>query len=180
MMIFCLMFIAVQAQDFDQQDADQQTIDFAFQELVYDMGISLAGQNLIVDNQSAKDALINVYNQVDQVNQIVDLFMMIDEEIVGQEISTIEDLIDYEIAMHDNLAQSCIAWLAAYQNAFMIFLEIHGPDASFVDWCQDVVFISSLQGDEELENPAYEALWQASYDVIEAQKDFEAALQEIE
>ncbi len=184
MMTLCLMFATFHAQDVDQdytcqQDDsfDQVAIDLAFQELIYDMGICLAGQDLIVDNQSAKDAFINVYNQIEQVNQIIDLFMIIDEELVEQEITTIEDLIDYEIAVEDNVAQSCIAWLAAYQKVFIIFLQIHGSDASFVDWCQDVIFMSELEDGQELDNLDYFALWQASLDVMKAQKEFEAALQ---
>lgn len=173
--MFLMLFVGVQAQDFDQQE-----IDLSYQELIYDMGISLTRQETIVDNTTAKNALINLYNEVEQVNQIIDLFMMIDEELVELEISTVEDLIDFEIEMNKNMAQSCIAWLAAYQHVFTIFLEIHGSDASFIDWCHDIVFITSLQGDEELENPLYQKLWQASYEVLEAQKVFEAALQELE
>lgn len=175
MFMFLMIFAVAQA-----QDEDQQVSDFAFQELIYDLGRNLADQEVIVDNATAKNALIHAYYQVDQVNQILDLFMMIDEEIADQEIVTVEDLIDYEMAMNKNMAESCIAWLAAYQKVFIIFLEIHGPDASFIDWCHDVMFISSLQGDEELQDPAYEKLWQASYDVIEAQKVFENELQELE
>jgi hypothetical protein len=176
LMMMCLMlFPAIQAQDIDQQD-----IDLEYQELIYDMGISLIRQQTIIDNVTAKNALVNLYNEVEQVNQIIDLFMIIDEELVELEISTVEDLIDFQIEMNKNMAQSCIAWLAAYQHVFTIFLEIHGSEASFIDWCHDIVFIASLEGDEELENPLYEKLWQASYEVLEAQKVFEVALQELE
>jgi hypothetical protein len=180
MMALCFMFASVHPQDFKQEDFDQQETDLAFQELIYDMGVVLAVQNPIVNNATGTQALINLYNQVEQVNQIVDLFMMIDEELVDLDITTIEDLIDYEINQNEPIAQSCIAWLAAYQKVFTIFLEIHGQQASFIDWCHDMAFVASLDSDTQLEDPSYEALWQAVYEVLQAQKVFEAALQELE
>ena len=186
MMVFCLMFAFVQAQDIDPDYSYKydnnidQVIDLAFQEFIYDMGICLAGQDTIVDNVTGIDALVNVYHQIDQAGQILDLFMMIDDELVAADVSSVEDLIAYEMVMHNDLAQACIAWLAAYQNVFTVFLKIHGSDASFIDWCNDVVFLSEIEDGKNLKDAGYQALWQASVDVLQAQAVFEVALQQLD
>ncbi len=163
-----------------QQDDDSALFDFAFQELIYDIGVNLAQQQKIIDDVSAKDALMNVYEQVDQVAQIVDLFMMIDDEIVELGISSIEELIDFELDHNENMAQACIAWLAAYQKVFNIFIQIHGPNGSFVDWCYDIVIISAVDEVQELQDPLYEQLWHAGYEALQAQREFEDSLKALE
>lgn len=174
-LIFAMIFVPMHAQDFDQQ-----AMDLALQELIYDMGMSLSDQDLIVDGPSAKNALLNVYQQVEQVAQIIELFMIIDEELVALDISTIDNLIDFELNHHPVMAQACINLLSAYQNLFILFIQLHGQNVSFEVWCQDVQLISSLPEGQEFLDPAYEQLWQASYDVIEAQKDFEDSLENLE
>lgn len=170
-LIVLTLFATAQAQDLQQESCD-----LAFQELIYDIGMSLAVQNLIVDNVTARDAMLNVYEDVEQVTQIVDLFLMIDEEMVELEITTIDALVDYEMQNHKKIAESCIAWLFAYQNLFKVFVTIHPQDNSFEVWCDDVLFISSLEEGQELEDLGYAQLWQASYDVLEAQSNFEETL----
>jgi hypothetical protein len=174
-LILLTFFAAVQAQDTDQDD-----LDFAFQELVYDMGISLARQNLIIDMPTAKNALLNVYQDVTQVMQIVDLFMIIDEEIVEQNITTIDALIDFEINGKQAIAQTGIAWLSAYQNLFIVFTSLHPEDSSFEVWCDDMAFFASLEDGQEPVEPAYLELWQASCAILDVQEAFEYALKNIE
>ena len=175
MFIFCYIFLSLQ-----DQDANEIRIDLAYQELVYDFGMLLIEHESIIDSQTAKIALVDVYNNLPQVHQILDLIMIIDEELCESNITNIEDLIDFEINVHEDIVQASILWLAAYQNVFEIFVDIHGPDASFVDWCYDIVFLESLQGDEDLQDPAYEKLWQACCDAMQAQKAFEDVWSEIE
>ncbi|MDP3787809.1 MAG: hypothetical protein Q8Q60_00655 [Candidatus Chromulinivorax sp.] len=164
-------FVTVQAQDYDQDDLNP-----ALQELVFDVGMSLAEQNTIVDIMSMKDALSHVYQDVYDVAQIVDMYMMIDEEIVEQNITTLDALIDYEINGNEVLAQAAIAWLLAYQDLFIIFTAIHQKDSSFEVWCEDMAILESLTDDEMPEDVAYLQLWLAACVFYEAQADFEYAL----
>lgn len=173
-LIVVTFFATVQAQDVDQDDAN-----IAFQELIYDMGICLADQDTIIDAPTAKSALLHLYQDVSQVMQIVDLFMIIDEEVVEQKITTVEELIDYEIEIQQDAAQAGIAWLSAYQNLFIIFTALH-DDVSFEVWCDDMAFFASLADDEEPSDQDYLELWYASCAVLEAQADFEDALKDCE
>ncbi len=171
-----LMFFATaQAQDYDQDDYNP-----AFQELVFDVGMSLAEQNTIEDLASMKEALLQVYQDVYDVAQIIDMFMMIDEEIVEQNITTLDALIDYEINGDEDFAQIAIAWLSAYQDLFIIFKAMHQEDSSFDVWCNDIAFLGSLEDDEMPEDADYIQLWLAVYIFYQAQEDFEYALKSIE
>ena len=161
------------------QEIAEKVTDLAFQELVYDMGMNLADQHLVVDGPTLKKALVCLYEDVQQVTQIIDLFLIIDEELVEQNITTIDQLVDYEIATHPYVVESAITWLSAYQKLFMIFMALHPQDASFETWCNDIEFISSLQDDEEPADPGYVIFWQASYAVMQAQADFEDTLRDI-
>lgn len=162
------------------QSQDQDDIDSAFHELIYNMGICLSEQNTIVDAITAKHALLNLYQNVGQITQIVDLFMVVDEEIIEQNITTVEELIDYEINSQNVIAQAGIAWLQAYQDLFIIFKSLHEDDISFEIWCDDMAFFDSLADDEEPEDPDYLAFWHASCAMLNAQADFEDALKDIE
>ena len=174
-LIVVTFFATIQAQDVNQDDAN-----LAFQELIYDMGICLADQDTVVDVPTAKAALLHLYQDVSQVMQIVDLFMIIDEEVVEQKITTVEELIDYEIEIQQDAAQYGIAWLRAYQDLFIIFTALHNNDVSFEVWCDDMAFFGSLADDEEPSDPNYLELWYASCAVLEAQADFEDALKDFE
>ena len=176
-MMFCLfMFSHVPAQD----PMDQINFDMAFQELLYEMGMNLAQQDLIVDSNLARQAVINLYNQVDDFHEIVDLFMMIDEELVQAQITTIQDLIDYHVVMHNDIAQAFLAWLVAYQQTFIIFIQIHGSNASFIDWCSDIMLLSNLEQDQELQDPLYQDLLQACCYTLQIQVDLELLLEDLE
>lgn len=174
--IFLAFFVTMHA----QQDSDQENLSFAVQELVYDMGISLAQQDTVIDLPTAKKVLSSMYQAIPDVMQIVDIYMMIDEEIVAQEITTIDALIDYEIDGQPVIAQTGIALLSAYQDLFTIFIAMHPEDSSFEVWCNDMVFLDSLADDEQPEDSDYVQLFLASCAVLNAQEDFEFALRNIE
>jgi len=169
--------------DFEYQDEnddyDDDYVDIAYEQLVYDVGISLANQDLIVDTQTAKNALLSLYQNVTEVTQIVDLFMMIDDEIVELDITTIDELFDYELQNNESVVQACVAWLIAYQNLFIVFQSMH-PENSFEVWCQDMMYFGSLADDEQPTDSDYLELWQACVAVLQAQEDFEDELADLE
>ncbi len=197
-LIVCMFFGAVHAQDkdyvgidFEYQDQDSNVdyedddygddfIDIAYEELVYDVGMNLANQDLIVDIDTAKNALLSLYQNVVQVTQIVDLFMMIDDEIVELNITTMDELFEYELNNHESVMQACVAWLTAYQNMFIVFQSIHSENASLEVWCQDMLYFGLLVDDEQPTDPDYLELWQAGLEVLETQEVFEDALVDIE
>lgn len=173
-LIFATFFVAAQQ---DMQDYDQQDDNIAYYELVFDIGMNLAQQKQIEDMSSLQEALSEVYQQVDQVAQIVDVYMMMDEDLAHQNISSVAELIDYEIGGDEVLAQAMVAWLSAYQTLFFVFTAIHQPqDHTFEVWYDDIQFLGSLTDDELPEDVAYRALLCAVQIFYEAQADFEAAL----
>jgi hypothetical protein len=164
----------------EEYEGDDNYIDLAIEELIYEMGMNLAEQDLIVDGITAKQALLSLYQNVEEVTQIVDLFMMIDDEIAALDITTIDELFEYELHNHSDMVQACVAWLTAYQNMFIIFQSIHADDSSFEVWCQDMLYFGALADDEQPTDPDYLELWQAGVAVLQAQDDFEDALADIE
>lgn len=174
-LIVLSFFVTVHAQDMNQDD-----FDIAYQELVYDIGMSLAKQNTVVDLPTAKNALSSVYQAIPDVMQIIDIYMMTDEEIVKHQITTIDALIDYEINGNQAIAQTGIALLSAYQNLFTVFMAMHAKDSSFEIWCNDMAFLASLPDDQPIEDPNYAQLWLASCVVLNAQDDFGLALRNVE
>lgn len=174
-LIFLACISTVQA-----QDVDPEAVDIAFQGLIYDIGMSLSDQDVIFDRLTAKDALLHVYHEVEQATQIVDLLLVIDEETIEQNITTVDELIDYKMNSHDDVERTLIAWLAAYQNLFTVFIALHDSDVSFDTWCCDVDFVASLQDYQEITDSGYVEFWHASYVVMEAQRNFELALKSAE
>jgi hypothetical protein len=167
--------------DFDQDyEDDNDYIDLAIEELIYEMGVKLAEQDLIVDAQTTKQALLSLYQNIEQVTQVVDLFMMIDDEIAQLDITNMDELFEYELNHHPEMVQACVVWLKAYQNMFMIFESMHSEDSSFEVWCQDMLYFGALADDEQPTEPDYLELWQAAVAVLQAQEDFEDALDDLE
>ncbi len=167
--------------DLDQDyEDDNDDIDLAIEELIYEMGMNLAEQDLIIDAQTAKQALLSLYQNVEQVTQVIDLFMMIDYEVAELNITNLDELFEYELNNHAEMVQACVAWLIAYQNMFMIFQSMHSGDSSFEVWCQDMLYFGALADDEQPTEPDYLELWQAGVAVLQAQEDFEDALDDIE
>ena len=167
--------------DFDQDyEDDNDDIDLAIEELIYEMGMNLAEQDLIVDAQTAKQALLSLYQNVEQITQVIDLFMMIDYEVAELNITNLDELFEYELNNHPEMVQACVTWLIAYQNMFMIFESIHSDDSSFEVWCQDMLYFAALADNEQPTDSDYLQLWQAGVAVLQTQEDFEDALDDIE
>ncbi len=165
-LILCAFFVTVQA-----QDTDQQAFELSYQELIYDIGMSLVEQDTICDEASAQNAIINVCQDVDQVAQIVLAFLMMDEEMVEENITTVDQLIDYELSEHHDLAMACIVYLQAHQDVFTIFTQLHPEDVSFYAWYRDMAYLGSLTDESQVQDPGYQDLYQACCYMIEAQID---------
>jgi len=174
-LIFIAFMSSVQAQDVNSGAAE-----VAFQELIYDIGISLSDQDIIFDRPTTKNALLHVYEELDEVSQIVDLLLVIDEEMVEQQITTAEELLDYKIDSHEDVEKTLIAWLTAYQNLFIVFIALHDSDVSFDTWCSDIDFVTSLQDYQEIVDSGYVEFWHASYVFMDAQRNFEVVLRSTE
>lgn len=159
-----LFFASVQA------EYEDSLLDNQFQELVYSMGMSLAEQDLIYDQISAQNALINVSQNVPALEKILQLFLAFDPEMVENNIDSIPSLINYEIEQHYDLAVAGIIWLGAFQDVFMIFSQLHPYDTSFEAWSHDMEYLDSWADTSQFEqDPDYVILWQACVEMIEAQ-----------
>lgn len=158
----------------------QEHLDIAFQELIYTMGMNFVKQNPIVDCSSAKNALLHTYEEVDQVRQIVDVFMEIDEEIVARNITTVDALLDFEMKSHPRIVQTGLDWLSAYQQVFTIFVGMHQDDRSFEVWRNDVALITCMQDDHIVVDDEYVNLYEAICTMLETQAMFEDALKNCE
>lgn len=161
------------------QNQAQEEFDPAFQELLYDIGMQLAQQNKIVDVSSAKVASDSLYQNVPQLTQLVDLYLMVDEACLEQNITNLDSLIDYTIQSNELFARAMIAWLGATQNLFVEFVSLYGSDASFDDWCSVVMFMASLEGNQP-ENPAYLNFWLAGVALLQAQENLGNAFRALE
>ena len=100
------------------------------QEIFYDSGICLANQKKITDWEGLKKAVAVIYNNVEEIQQIIDLFFMVNGTSISKEISPSDQLMDIihkEISEHDEYADVCtdaILLAAAYQQIFYIFIEV--------------------------------------------------------
>lgn len=159
---------------------EARNLEVPMHELIYDMGMNLAHQNLICDKNSVKQALLHVYYEVAEVKDIVSLFMILDEGLVEHDITTIEALIDFELESDASLVQAGIIWLASYQHVFILFQALHKDEACFEIWKNDLEFFASLEDCQQPADPEYLEFWYACCAMLEAQQDFEVALQEIE
>ncbi|MGZ6255085.1 MAG: hypothetical protein ACXWL5_03805 [Candidatus Chromulinivorax sp.] len=153
-------------------------IDEAFQELIYNIGMHLAQEPVIQDGHDAKKILLKMYDQIDTVTQIIDLFLEIDDVAQEQNVTTFSQMLDYEKKVHPAMIDAGIIWLQAYQELFKIFVEIHKENCSFGVWCQDAAIILAIE-DGQVEDPAYLKLWQAGYKVMLAQYDFEQVIKDL-
>jgi len=170
-----LVFVGVQAQDNSEVD-----VDFAFEQLVYVMGMSLAEQNTIVDEVSAQKAILALYEDVEQVALITDVFLQIDNEMLEHNVNTVEDLIAFELKEHHDLAMAIIILLATYQDVFMIFKNLHPQDISFEAWCKDLSVLSLMSDEDELIEAGYFDFYQACVLMLEAQNHLEYELKALE
>ncbi len=190
LLLYVLSFGFVQAQynNIDQEYAvihqeiqeDQECIEIAYQELVYEIGMSLAEQDVIIDIQTAKNALLQIYQEIDEVGQIVDIFIESDEELIEYNITSLDAFFDYALDSNELVAQRFITWIITYQNLFKVFQSLHSAENSFATWCQDMLYIESIEDSEELTTIGYLELWQASIMLLEAQADFEDVLAGLE
>lgn len=174
--LFSFGMISIGASNF----SNDQGIQDAYYNLIYDMGIALAKQPEIVDVASTKQALLSIYDTVDQAGQIIDLFMQFDPEIIDLKIESFSDLVDYSSVHSPDAFQACFQWLVLYQELFTIFCQHHGVHISFEQWVNDINVISNIDTLDELQGlheDYFKYLWIASCAMLEAQAAFEDILQ---
>lgn len=170
-MLIVLFFVSVQA------ESDDSFCDNQLQKLVYAMGMSLAQQDPIYDQASIQNALINVSQDVPAMAKILQFFLISDQEMVMHHINSIPALIDYQFEKHYDLAVAAVVWLAAFQDVFVIFNQLHSYNCSFEIWSADMEYLESWTDTLQFEeNPDYAILWQACVNMIHAQDDFTAEL----
>lgn len=160
------------------ENNDINSIDRAFQVLVYEVGMSLSTKSNIEDFTTAKTILLQVEQEVETFSDVVNLFLEIDPEVQEHNITSFEQLIDYEYQHSNRVVNACIVWLQAYQNVFKVFNQIHGDQASFDLWEQDIDIIMNIDDNQKLVDLLYEQLWQAGYQAIIAQQDLEQAIKD--
>ena len=161
--------------------ASNQVADEQFQELVYSMGMVLAEQDDICDQMIVENACIAVTKKVPAIEQILQLFLSIDPEMKAHNVDSVESLIAYEFAEHYDLAVAAMIWLAAFQDVFIIFNDLHPQDASFDTWRDDLAYLESWTDASYFEqDPEYAVLLHACMVMMEAQESFAAEFKALE
>jgi len=121
--------------------------DLAYQQFKFEIGINLVQQDFIVDWQSTESAMLQAYQDVDNLSQIIDLYLMIDETLQANNITTFQALINFYITPNQEVSQAVTEWLAAYQDLFLTFVALHNYQVSFNDWLADLEQLALLQDD---------------------------------
>lgn len=100
------------------------------QAFFYESGICLAAQSKIVDWQSLKQVTSVMYHDIQEIQQIVDLFLMMNGTIIEEGVTGADQLmnvISEQIAEHQEylyIELDFIALAAACQELFCVYLEV--------------------------------------------------------
>ncbi|MBP6870253.1 hypothetical protein KBC04_05195 [Candidatus Babeliales bacterium] len=176
-LVFSFFFVSLSAQD----EVSAMDLESTYQELVYSIGMNLTEKDTICDQDTAQNALTQLAEELFFVDQILGIFLGRDPEMIENNITTIEDLLRYEFSEHYDLATAGVIWLAAFQDVFTIFTQLHPEDISFEAWCRDMNYLESWTDESELAQDAdYAIFWQACIAMMEAQEDFEAEFRALE
>lgn len=176
LLIISFFTVAIKAQDIEQVQMQD-----ALDQLLYTIGMNLAAQTTIQDEVIGKTVLLRLYDQVPQVAQIIDMFLMLDQEMVDYNITSCDQLIDYEVNEHYDLAMSLIVFAASLQNVFVQFNLLHPDDASYQVWRSDIAYLGSINSEDDLANlNDYAALYEACSVMIESQLHLEYEFKALE
>lgn len=143
------------------------------QELFYNAGISFAHQVKIVDGQSLKDATVGVYNEVQDLQDLVNLFVVIDENIDEENIPSFDQLIDiFDDQMsqadgYEDFKVDLIILMESYQRIFSIFIKMCPDELSFE------TFVANLNDCLESSDDLHEEMKEALNDFTNAFNIFE-------
>jgi hypothetical protein len=176
-LIFGMIFLVLKAEEDIYEDYEDVR---DFNELIYQIGMSLSYQAKITDYATAKDAFLNVYNKVDQVTQIFNLFFEANYELAELNITDIDQLIDYVLSCNQEIIAAGVLCLSKYQKLFSIFIAMHPYNNSFEIWEKDMDYILSLKEGQMPKEKNYINFWHATYDLMQSQKDFEILLEKLE
>lgn len=100
------------------------------QAFFYESGICLTAQSKIVDWQSLKQVASAMYHDIQEIQQIVDLFLMMNGTIIEEGVTGADQLMNVisdQIAQHEEyvyIELDFIALAAAGQELFCVYLEI--------------------------------------------------------
>jgi hypothetical protein len=150
------------------------------QEIFYDSGICLANQKKIADWKDLKQAIAAIYNNVEEIQQIVDLYLMMNGAPVNKETLPSDQLMDMiykEIIQHNecvDLYTDVIALAAAYQQIFYIFIEISPREHSLA------IFVSCLDSNyDKINSLDRERLQLTLTNFMRRFEDFKSTIKEI-
>lgn len=135
-------------EDYEQQE----------QQAFYDVGICLAQQNKIDDWSSLKQAAAGMYDNIEDIQELVDLFLIMNGVSINQitePMNQLFDIIEQEIARdyseYNHIQMSFVELIAIYQDLFSFFLQtskgLHSP-ALFLSYVNNSC---DLMSDEERE-----------------------------
>ena len=99
-------------------------------EAFYDAGMCLAHQHKITDWKSLKKVSAILYDDIEEVQQIVDLFLMMNGSKTSDKILASDqlfDMIDDEVTQNSKyvlLQKDFVLLVAAYQHIFYVFIDI--------------------------------------------------------
>lgn len=150
------------------------------QAFFYESGICLATQSKIVDWQSLKQVTAVLYHDIEEIQQIVDLFLMMNGTFIEEGVTGADQLmnvISQQIAEHQEylyIELDFIALAAACQDLFCVYLEVCPCEPSLV------AFTNCLDSnDTSISVDSKKRLMQSYHDFTIRFNKFQITVQEI-
>lgn len=150
------------------------------QEVFYDSGMCLARQKKIADWKGLKQAIAVIYNDIEEIQQIIDLFLMVNGTSISKDVlpsDQLMDMIHKQISEHNEYADVCtdaILLAAAYQKIFYIFIEVCPCQPSLA------VFVSCVDNNyDKINDFDKDRLQFALTDFMHRFEDFQLTIKEI-
>lgn len=148
-------------------------------EMFYDAGICLARQGKINDWQSLKEATAVLYQDIQEVQQIIDLSLMMNGVVASQDTLASDKLMDEiykQIIEHDeyiHLEMDFITFAESYQKLFCIFIEECNGNPSLI------TFMNYLDSNDMIDADSLQRIQAALDDFIIRFENIQSTLQDI-
>lgn len=163
--IFILFFTQIQA----GQDDLAFSVDSHLNQLIYAIGMTLVNQKTICNDQTAQNACMHICQNIPIVQEFIQSCIERDSEMIAYDVSSVDNLIAYTLEEYPEVWKAVVLWLAAFQNVFVVFYQLHPDFVSFDIWSDDMAYLQTLQDALLPDNSAYAHLQQACFIMFQRQ-----------
>lgn len=163
--VFILFFSKVQA----GQDDLACSVDSHLHQLIYLIGMTLVNQKPICDDHTAQNACMHICKDIPIVHEFIQSCIQTDSEMISYGVSSVDSLIVYILEEYPEVWKAVVLWLAAFQNVFVVFNQLHPDFVSFDTWSDDIAYLQTLQDVLLPDNSEYAHLQQACFIMFKTQ-----------